>query len=112
MRPPAVSASVNAVFGIAQDKDKVLVPNVCLGLFTEREHRLVESAVTDQEGRFNFGQVNPGRYRLVAKYEGFCTANVPVQIMRISSKLKPRRNLLVLHMQLAEIDSCSYVAYK
>ena len=42
--------SITAVSGIALDKDRVRIPNVCPGLFTERGHRLVETAVTDQKG--------------------------------------------------------------
>ena len=32
---------------------------VCLGLFTEKDHRLIASAVADEEGRFEFGPIPP-----------------------------------------------------
>ncbi len=97
--------TIAVISGIAQDKEQVGIPNVCLGLFLG--HRLISTAVTDQKGRFTFGQVNPGRYRLVARYEGFCTANLPVLV-----KPNARHKRLVLHMQLSTIDSCSYGDYK
>ena len=39
----------------------------CLGLFTEKEHRLVASVVADDEGYFKFDSVPPGRYRLIVR---------------------------------------------
>lgn len=104
--------SITGVSGIAQDTDQVPIPGVCLGLFTEVEHQLVDAAVTDQKGRFDFGRVNPGRYRLVAEYEGFCTANLAVLVRNRSSKHKTSRKRLVFHMRLAGIDSCSYGEYR
>ena len=98
--------SIAIISGIAQDKDQVRIPNVCLGLFLG--HRLVSTAVTDQKGRFRFGRVNPGRYRIVAKYEGFCTANIPV-LVKPTSKQHKR---LVFHMEPTGIDTCSYGDYK
>ena len=100
--------SISTIAGVALDKDKVPVPVVCLGLFTESDHRLVASTVTDGKGNFEFSQVAPGRYRLVAKYNGFCPANISLRLVRRSSKSQRRVERLVLHMQLAGVDSCSY----
>jgi hypothetical protein len=104
--------SVSIVSGVALDKDQVPIPSVCLGLFTERGHRLVANAVTDQTGSFNFSRVIPGRYRLMAKYNGFCPANLSLRIMRRPSKSNRKGRHLVFHMQPTGMDSCSYGDYK
>jgi hypothetical protein len=104
--------SVSIVSGVALDKDQVPIPTVCLGLFTERGHRLVANAVTDQKGSFNFSRVIPGTYRLVAKYDGFCPANLSLRIMGRPSKSNQRPKHLVFHMQPTGMDSCSYGGYK
>jgi hypothetical protein len=36
----------------------------CLGLFTEKDHRLVASAVADEEGHFRFKSIASGRYHV------------------------------------------------
>ena len=46
---------------------------------------------TDAKGAFRFRHVATSRYRIVAKYEGFCPANA------------------ILLVQPAAIDTCSYV---
>jgi hypothetical protein len=103
---------IQIVSGVAQDKDGARIPGVCLGLFTEKEHRLVATAVTDEEGNFQFNQVPPGRYRLVAKYSGFCPANTLLRLTRRASNKKMKTKTLVLHMETAKIDHCSYGDYK
>jgi hypothetical protein len=83
----------------------------CLGLFTEMDYRLVASAVADQSGRFNFGSVPTGRYRLVVRdpQNAFCVANIMLRVVRWPrSKTKP----LVIHLRPAGIDDCSYAGFK
>jgi len=110
--PPPLSLRVIPGRAIAQDG--VSVPNVCLGLFTEREHRLVASVVADEEGYFRFNNICLGLYRLVAKdrYGGFCTANVGIRVVRYPRGGILRGKRLVLHMIPPAIDVCSYGAYK
>lgn len=100
---------IQSVSGIALDKDGVSIPGVCLGLFTERKHRLIERTVTDQKGNFKFRRLPSGRYRLVAKYSGFCPANTSLLVKRDSSNKILRRKRLVLHMEFVGIDRCSYI---
>ena len=79
----------------------------CLGLFTEKDHRLVASAIADEEGRFKFKAVPSGRYRLVVRdpQDAFCVANMPLRVVRWPrGKAKP----LVIHMRPAGIEDCSY----
>lgn len=77
----------------------------CLGIFTEKEHKLVATATTDRRGRFKFSDVLPGEYRLVVRYETFCVANVPI-IITAKASLKDKR--LILHMRPTSFDECSY----
>ena len=83
----------------------------CLGLFTEKDHRLVASTVADREGRFKFGVVRSGRFRLVVRdpLNSFCLANMPLHVVKWPrGKTKP----LVIHMRPAGIDDCSYGDFK
>ena len=83
----------------------------CLGLFTEKDRRLVASAVADESGRFTFGPVPAGRYRLVVRdpQDALCVANMPLRVVRWPrGKAKP----LVIHMRPAGIDDCSYGDFK
>lgn len=77
----------------------------CLGIFTEKEHKLVATATTDREGRFKFNSVTPGEYRIVARYETFCIANIP---LIITAKASPKHKRLTLHMRPVSLDECSY----
>ena len=90
--------------GIAKDSRGVPVPDVLVLLFSEKECKLIAQSKTDSKGAFGLESVHSGRYRLVLKYAGFCSANVPVD-------LKPRslrKRGLVVHMRTAGIDECSY----
>ena len=83
----------------------------CLGLFTEKDHRLVASAVADQEGRFRLGVVRSGRFRLVVRdpLNSFCLANMPLHVVKWQRR---KMNPLVIHMRPAGIDDCSYGDFK
>ena len=83
----------------------------CLGLFTEKDHRLVATAFADEEGRFKFGSIPSGRFRLVVRdpLNLFCLANMPLQVVKWPrGKARP----LVIHMRPAGIDDCSYGDFK
>ena len=80
------------------------VLGACLSLFTEKEHKLVSSTTADSDGHFNFAAVPVGRYRLVARADSFCTANIPIEVVK-SSRRKTR---IVVHFRPASIDTCSY----
>jgi hypothetical protein len=85
--------------------------SACLGLFREKDHRLVASVATDDEGRFKFNSVPLGKYRLVVRdsQNAFCVANMPLNIVRWPrGQTKP----LVIHMRPSWIDDCSYGDFK
>jgi hypothetical protein len=79
----------------------------CLGLFTEKGHRLVASAEADQRGRFKFGVIRSGRFRLVVRepLNSFCLANLS---LRVANKPRGKARELVIHMRPAGVDDCSY----
>jgi hypothetical protein len=83
----------------------------CLGLFTEKDHRLVASVVADDEGRFKFSSVPSGRYHLVVRdpQNAFCVANMLLNVVRWP---RGRAKPLVIHMRPAGIDDCSYGDFK
>src|SRR5689334_4942340 len=60
----------------------------CLGLFTEKKHKLIAVTVTDKDGHYDFGPVQPGRYRLIAKDNLFCPANVPIIVVKSTKDKK------------------------
>jgi hypothetical protein len=106
--------SLRAVSGRAITQDRVSVPGVCLGLFTEQDRQLVASSVTDDEGYFHFRNIPSGVYRLVVKdkYDGFCTANVRIRIVHWPRGGIFKRKRLVVYMRVSGVDTCSYGDYK
>jgi hypothetical protein len=94
--------------GIVEVGDKThpgrAVPGACLSLFTEKDHKLVASVAADSEGRFQFDAVSSGRYRLVARADAFCIANIPLEVVRSSGK----KTEILVHFRPAGIDTCSY----
>lgn len=94
--------------GTAEDSQGVPVPDALVLLFSEKEHTLIAQSKSDSKGAFGLEGIRGGRYRLVLKYDGFCSANVPVDL-----KLRSRRKRdLIVHMRPAGIDECSYGALR
>jgi hypothetical protein len=67
-----------------------------VSLFTEDKHELVGTVMSDKNGK--------GLYRVVARVEGLCTANIPILVE--SSILAHHR--LEITMQPKDVDKCSY----
>ena len=84
-------------------------PGACLVLFTEKDHKLVSSIKAGQYGDFDFGDVAPGRYRLIARAEGFCTANIPIRVVKSThiGKLGFKLGILVYFLPKG-MARCSY----
>ena len=51
-----------------------------VSLFTEDKHELVATVMSDKDGKFRFDKVGKGLYRVVARVEGLCTANIPILV--------------------------------
>jgi hypothetical protein len=75
-----------------------------VSLFSEVGHMLLATVVSDKDGKFRFEKVDKGLYRVVARVEGLCTANIPIKVE--SSLLAHRR--LEITMRPKDIDTCSY----
>jgi hypothetical protein len=97
---------VAIVRGTASDPQGVAIPNLCVGIFTETEHKLVAANATNDNGAFEVKHVPPGNYRLVAQYAGLCPANIRIRVQPRSR----RKKRLIVYMKPASIDSCSYGA--
>ena len=95
---------LRTVIGKARDEQGVPIPKVSLGLFTEKDHKFVAVIESAADGTFAFANVAPGLYRLVAKYDGFCPANVPIDVSPHASAGRS----VELHMKPAGLDTCSY----
>ena len=81
------------------------MPRAVVSLFTERApHILVASVNSDRDGKFKFDKVDKGFFRVIARIDGFCTANIPV---KIESSMLAHHELLIT-MQAKDIDTCSY----
>lgn len=107
--------SFRSITGRAVDPFDVPVPQVCVAIFTDKgladkDHRQVASVLTDESGYFHFLRLQPGQYRVVAKYDGFGVLNVKVNIVRWPRGGSGRR--LALHMRPRAIDVTSYAGYK
>jgi hypothetical protein len=92
------------------------IPEACLGLFTEKGHRLVASVVADVEGRFKFKSVPPGKYRLVVRdpQNLLCVVNMPLRVVgwpRVGI-FKRKSTTILVHMRAEGIDDCSYAEVK
>jgi hypothetical protein len=99
---------VATIRGTAKDAQGVMVPGVCVGIFTPTDHKLVLATQTDSEGRFEFKGVSKGEYRLVASCEGFCSGNAKIRVQP-GSRSKKRLDLVV---RPAGLDTCSYFELK
>jgi len=80
------------------------MPRATVSLFTEDTHLLVGSETTDRDGKFKFQKLRHGAYRVVARVDGLCPANVPIVLE--GSLLAHRK--LEITMRPKNIDTCSY----
>src|SRR5580704_17344807 len=58
---------LKTIRGVAIDEEGVSVWNLCLGLFTEKDRKLIVGIRAGEDGRFALKDIPPGEYRLVAK---------------------------------------------
>lgn len=90
------------------DFASVPVPHVCLGLFDDKEHSIVATTTSSEDGHFSFRNIARGRYRLVVKIQGFGVANVPLALVAWPSGGFLHNASLTIHMRPAGIDVTSY----
>jgi hypothetical protein len=78
--------------------------DACIGLFGEPTHELIGTTRTDADGRFSLGRIPHGKYRVVAQYGSFGTANA---ILILGWR---GTNGILIRMQPHGINSTSYIA--
>jgi hypothetical protein len=95
------------VKGKVLDPSGTVMPQVCLGIFTEPEHKLIRYAQTDETGLFALDMTGlpDGKYRFVGQVPYFCPANALIR----SKSRSHHKTALVVHMNVRGIDTCSYV---
>lgn len=76
----------------------------CFVLFAESDHQLVATVRANPAGHFEFTSVAPGRYRLIGRLDGFCSANIPIEVVKSSR----RKNEIVVRFRARGIDTCSF----
>jgi hypothetical protein len=99
---------VAAVRGVAKDAQGVVIPEACVGVFTEPGHKLVASTQTDDYGQFELNDIPDGAYRLIAKYESLSTANAKLRIEQRSQNKKS----LTVQMRPTGLDTHSFIELK
>ena len=105
---PPRALDFSTIEGHIHDPGKIPYPDASVLLFTEQGHTLVASVKSDHNGRFEFGKIKPGLYRVVAKVGNLCAANIPV---KVSSFVLGHRRLQIT-MQPGGLDTCSYGTMK
>jgi hypothetical protein len=98
---------VGTLRGSVKDSQGITIPKVCIGVFTETDHKLIAATTTDDNGRFELKDIPEGTYRLVAKYEGFSPANAKLRVEHSRSK-----KMVTVQMRLAGLDTTSFVELK
>jgi hypothetical protein len=99
---------VATIRGSTKDAQGVAIPKVCVGVFTEGDHKLIAATQSDGNGDFALKDIPNGDYRLVAKYEGFSPANAKLRVEQRTRSKKP----LAVQMRPAGLDSGSFVELK
>ena len=99
---------LNAVEGAVRGLGGAPMSRASVSLFAENGHALVATAMTGKDGKFHFEKIDKGFYRIVARVDGLCTANIPIEVG--SSLLEHHR--LIITMQAKDLDRCSYAVAK
>lgn len=94
--------------GTVKDPQSVVVPKVCIGVFTEKDHKLIASVQTNDKGYFELKNIPGGDYRLVATFAGFSPANAKIRLKGRSTITKE----LIVQMRLFGVDTNSFVELK
>jgi hypothetical protein len=101
---------LSQVHGTVMDQNGVVLANVCIGIFSLDNRKLLRAARVDDGGTFSIDlkDLPDGTYRLMGYFIGFCPANA---IITINSKM-PEKKPLVVHMKLPDAPDCSTVEVK
>jgi hypothetical protein len=101
---------LSQIRGHVIDWSSVPLPRACAALFTEeKDHKLIATTLTNEQGYFELRALKPGKYRLVV-WDGqraLCPANVKIILQPRDKHTLGRRNISV-HMEASGIDHCSW----
>jgi hypothetical protein len=103
-QPDPAPLKVRELEGVVRGLGGDPMSRASVALFTEQGHALVDSTMSDKDGKFKFDKVAKGLYRVVVRVAGLCPANVPIQLE--GSFLAHHK--LVITMLAKDIDTCSY----
>jgi hypothetical protein len=109
LKVSAVSGSARFETGNKSDKESPVAAGACITVFTDDGHRWVSTVNADSSGNFRFDSLAPGRYRLVARARGLCTANVRIEVAPRGKRSKSQG--LMIHFRAPGVDTCSFVDY-
>lgn len=98
------AVTTKSVYGRMTDEHNRAIPGVCIGLFTEKGHRLAASVESDDDGHFRFGGIAPGRYQLVSRVPGFYLKMIPVRIVGWPHSWFLKSKSILLYMEIPEIN--------
>ena len=116
--PPSLAIRVvtGRVVAKLDDPAKSIIPvnGACLFLFTAKEHKPVAGVAADEKGRFMFGAIQPGSYRLVVRdsQNAFHAANRRIQVYPRGQGAVPKHIGLVVHLLPVETDGCSSISWE
>lgn len=102
---------LSRIVGVVKDEQGVPIPYVCLAVFSKDGQKLLFQSISSQKGKFIFKLLPPGDYRIIAKYDPFCTANIPVKIIARKLKDKYKHRKMVVYLKPTGVDNCSYGSY-
>jgi hypothetical protein len=97
---------VHQVCGRVQDKDGAVIPNASVSLNKPGNSEPIEKVSSDQEGNFQFSQMQSGEYELHVKYSGFWD---PAQPFFVSHPTKTQTCQEPLRVVMKLAGSCSYI---
>src|SRR5260370_33690106 len=76
---------ISGIRGFAKDIQGFVVPNACVGVFSEMDHKLIATGEAGYDGVFEIRNVPNAKDRLIVACESFCAANVSI-ILRNRSR--------------------------
>ena len=100
----------NAVYQDVNGDEDPVIPiqdrhKVCMSLYNAESRTLVASKTLNEKGRFDFGAVPPGNYRLLVRDVGFGVGNIPVRITR--SPIHKRGIVVLFRVERIDVTSCA-----
>jgi len=95
---------VQEVEGTVVGPQQTAISKACVSVFTEKDHKLLATTLSDANGKFSLQSLPTGRYRLVVSANPLCAANVLLRVVKHSMK----KRILQVHMKARGLDTCSY----